>query len=1026
METLFRFTQVHPAARRAEIDSIPLDAPTDLQGRLVNAHAASGFSAMKAPAEEFAASADYVTGEPSQSDPVLDKLRGVAAVLRDLPPSGVESIITSALGGPVTAFLDDPLTSQKINNIKDSIITIKLLPAEHRRPIDRLVDLLRAHEFLIRSRGQVSFSSESIAAALRLPIALPDWMIRRPPARTGQSATPTRDLLTKLADRHDEIDRAITELQAVPSTAFQSSKQEASPERLPPEGLRPTALFEAEVRIREKVLQGSFFSAAATASLTVPSTDAVSIAGRELKVEVLAPEKPGIRPGKGGRLAIGGRPGFEPAKAQLGMLLGESAIGNLSAGTLATLAKEGLDPRAPVPHTLSALQRIRTDVTNQAYGLVKPLLERPTFRRRGGALISRRDSVSAEAITLPPRGLVALLDQLFPAVPTPENPPVPLTHADLAPAGVMELLVVRQALKGYERGEIAHVENVLKSEVRERTVRSRTETETTFMSEVEQETERTNSLETTDRFEIRREAQAVLQERANVRGSLSVSGSYGPSVEFQASGDASWSRDSQESESSASTVAREVTQSASERVAERILNRQTRRTTIEVEESDRHTFDNKEGADHVVGLYQWLNKLYEAQIYNYGIRTLYELMVPEPAATLMESFRRSRAEAVEIAEPPRFLLRPQDLTPDGYQRLVALYGATGVKPPPQPYVTQGYDFSTGGESEDQEFTNSTLIKVPDGYRAVQATIGIAVMVWDNWCADVVIGRRFHRFESSDHTWTTDLNDETESVPFGVATDKVGDIALAVEVHCVATQRALALWQSEVHGQLTDAYRARLSEYEAKLAALEADAPPDIRSRSAYRNRELMVDELKRSCVSILTEQHFELFDAMGSESNGLPRIKFGEARAEGAYVRFFEQAFEWENMSWICYPYFWGRRDNWFDRLEIQDGDVEFETFLKAGYARVVLPVRPGFETAVDHFRVHGEPWLGGPLPTVTDALYLPISQELAERLDRPGQEVPSGDPWEVRVPTSLVMLRRAEGLPAWVKQPDGTWRPEE
>jgi hypothetical protein len=165
---------------------------------------------------------------------------------------------------------------------------------------------------------------------------------------------------------------------------------------------------------------------------------------------------------------------------------------------------------------------------------------------------------------------------------------------------------------------------------------------------------------------------------------------------------------------------------------------------------------------------------------------------------------------------------------------------------------------------------------------------------------------------------------------------------------------------------------------------------------------------------------------MDSESNGLPRIRFGEARAEGAYVRFFEQAFEWENMSWICYPYFWGRRDNWFDRMEIQDGDSEFEHFLKAGYARVVLPVRPGFEAAVDHFRVHGEPWMGGALPTVTDALYLPIAEELAARLGRPGSEVPSGEPWEVRVPSTLVILRRADNLPAWLKQPDGTWRPDD
>jgi hypothetical protein len=33
-----------------------------------------------------------------------------------------------------------------------------------------------------------------------------------------------------------------------------------------------------------------------------------------------------------------------------------------------------------------------------------------------------------------------------------------------------------------------------------------------------------------------------------------------------------------------------------------------------------------------------------------------------------------------------------------------------------------------------------------------------------------------------------------------------------------------------------------------------------------------------------------------------------EAEGEGPYVRFFEQAFEWEHMTWVTYPYFWVAR----------------------------------------------------------------------------------------------------------------------
>ncbi len=143
---------------------------------------------------------------------------------------------------------------------------------------------------------------------------------------------------------------------------------------------------------------------------------------------------------------------------------------------------------------------------------------------------------------------------------------------------------------------------------------------------------------------------------------------------------------------------------------------------------------------------------------------------------------------------------------------------------------------------------------------------------------------------------------------------------------------------------------------------------------------------------------------------------------KGAYTRFFEQAFEWDNLSWVAYPYFWGRKSGWLDKVVIEDNDADFEAFLKAGFVRVQIPIRPGFVDAVDHFRLFGDPWLGGSLPAISDDTYLPIAEEIAEKLGRPGNEVPVGNPWEVRVPTTLVKLRDDDLLPQWQKQPNGTW----
>ena len=71
-----------------------------------------------------------------------------------------------------------------------------------------------------------------------------------------------------------------------------------------------------------------------------------------------------------------------------------------------------------------------------------------------------------------------------------------------------------------------------------------------------------------------------------------------------------------------------------------------------------------------------------------------------------------------------------------------------------------------------------------------------------------------------------------------------------------------------------------------------------------------------------------------------------------------------------------------------------------------------------------GELWEGGPLPTISDPLYLRIADEIAEREKKPGLEIKQGDPWDVIVPTSLVKLRQNDKLPTWTMDKEsGTWK---
>lgn len=87
-------------------------------------------------------------------------------------------------------------------------------------------------------------------------------------------------------------------------------------------------------------------------------------------------------------------------------------------------------------------------------------------------------------------------------------------------------------------------------------------------------------------------------------------------------------------------------------------------------------------------------------------------------------------------------------------------------------------------------------------------------------------------------------------------------------------------------------------------------------------------------------------------------------------------------------------------------------SFLRAGAARVVVPVRPGFEQAMALYLATGIIWNGSHVPQIGDPLYVSIIQELQEQQDAKPGGVPEGEPWEVRLPTTLVILQKDAMLP--------------
>lgn len=609
----------------------------------------------------------------------------------------------------------------------------------------------------------------------------------------------------------------------------------------------------------------------------------------------------------------------------------------------------------------------------------------------------------------------------------------------IRPLGIGDLKVVKQKLLAYEAGEVAHIENVLKGEFKDRKHRLTDRSETTILTSEEENQETSRDTQSTDRFELKKEADLVIKEDMSVQAGVTVTGGFGP-VTVTAHGEFAYSTSKQESIKNSSNFARDVVDRSVSRVQKKTKAERTTKTFHEVEEINSHGLDNKGGTDHVTGVYRWVDKRYRAQVYNYGRRLMLEFIVPEPAAFYLASQKKGAPDIGGMQPPVSFQnangapLTAQDITPSTYLTLASRYNASGVTPPPPEWTYVTTSFDQGNIQNGLTVSKSVKdLIVPEGY-ALRYWNAQVSLIWANlpqfmiqvgeWSQHLKTDPRAVRGEvdlvgpsSDEGEW----DDPMGAVPVSIIGYDINAFAVNVAANCQRLRGTYEKWQLGVFEKIYTAYKALKTEYDQKLAQAQAQAGAVvIEGRNPAMNREIEKMELKKLCITMLTGQHQNDFNAMSDPANQptkIPEMNPIEAQAEGRYIQFFEQAFDWEQMTYLFYPYFWGRKCNWVKRFNFTDPDPLFTHFVQAGAARVVLPVSPAYNEAIlffleKHLPVDQKIWQGGEAPRIDDALFKSIAAEIKAKTDDLAGAVPEGDPWEFTIPTTLVWLQPGPELP--------------
>lgn len=605
--------------------------------------------------------------------------------------------------------------------------------------------------------------------------------------------------------------------------------------------------------------------------------------------------------------------------------------------------------------------------------------------------------------------------------PVPDKEAVPLNG--ITRLGIADYRKVEQEICCYVPGEVSHIENIMAREYKDRTTKRSRKAENTTTLTSESEREKLTDSTTTDRYEMNQEVAKVIAENTAI-GAYTNATFDAFKSHFNVGGNFAYNTSTEESNSQAVTQAKEITERALDRIVQKVKEERISKVIEEYSEENAHGFDNRKGDEHVTGVYRWVDKIYKNKIVNYGKRLIYEFMVPEPAAfhKTWQEFKKNDTGTETLEKPvdPRNVNASNPLTDhtkvleSTYAYWAAIYNAE-VDPVPQLEYNIGKSLSgsyVGSLSEVEFFSLKDEIKIPEGYQAINGKVSVtATQDYDNHNVAIltnigdqrytVISGGFRNETSSELSFGTPYRD---TVPVSVTFSNffTGTANFSVKVR--RGQDLYQKWQIETFNAIISAYEAKLKEYNEKVAAIKAEQTEKEKVNPMFYEQ-IVNTILRKNCIAYLIKNDNLGQSGLIINRNALPNIRVESENVQlkqyANLVKFMEQAFEWDLMSYNFYPFYWGEKTNWKKMYNSTDIDNPlFRAFLESGMARIMVTVRPGFEEVVNWFMATRQVWNGGQVPTLDDPLFKDLIQELQE---------PNGvveETWESRVPTALTILQ--------------------
>ncbi|MFY0629710.1 MAG: hypothetical protein JXR05_04965 [Flavobacteriaceae bacterium] len=615
---------------------------------------------------------------------------------------------------------------------------------------------------------------------------------------------------------------------------------------------------------------------------------------------------------------------------------------------------------------------------------------------------------------------IVLDKNIFPLPPYSSSPPVNTSNRIL-PYAIGDLQLVQYKLLCYELGEVASITSIMPGEKRKLVNRK-------LDRVIDKEVSKTISINESftatneDNKDFNEElwnAIAETTETTNYPDPGLIS-TYGPPTNITIQGTYTKTSTTQTPEKKQlSSFAKKILTKTTQRFSEKINKVRSHTELKELEDTSISLLNNSNNKEPIYGIYCWLNKIYQAKVINYGNRMLFSFIVPNPANSYIEQTKFLKD--TDLEKPKSLedfkIYAYQDVTQDNYLSIAQYYELKEFPLYPQETIVV---------SDVVALSQSKLIILPDLYSASSATIEYAFGSGETVAiVSGFLGQNTFTFNQTTSTTGSQnfnpLNNEQGHIAVSAVysptiqispPNSETDFQMGVTIYCTPLPQTILTWQIELYQLFNKASTKKINAYNLKIGS------SDVKKETVnpLTERLTVKIELEKNIRRQLVENALKV--------NGLP-LNMLDYQASPPIVfnqseinEYLNSALEWNEMSYT----FFDEYDNQNGLFSVSSLSPDFfSAFLKASYARVIIPISPEFNFGFLYFLNTGTIWsVKDNLAPCFDDIdnngninldQLSILYHLKKTFHNPSSYPKVIDLWDVLIPTSMQILQNKKSI---------------